>query len=96
MTHNSFSSDLDKNVPILHYSDSGIASWYDVAVAVSEIAFKKGLIKKMANIKPIVSSQYPTKALRPSYSVLETNLTKKILKLNNLNWRDSLVKELCP
>ena len=90
-------SNLGKIFPrISQFTDDGIASWYDVAIAISEIAFKNGLIKKMAHIKPIVSSQYPTKALRPSYSVLETNLTKKILKLKNLNWRDSLIKELCP
>ena len=90
-------SDLGKMFPrISQFTDNGIASWYDVAVAVSEIAFKKGLIKKMALIKPIVSSQYPTKATRPAYSVLESNLTKKILKLKKLNWRDALIEEFYP
>ena len=90
-------SDMGKKFPkISQFTDNGIASWYDVAVAVSEIAFKKGLIKKMALIKPIVSSQYPTKAIRPAYSVLESKLTKKILKLKKLNWRDALIEEFYP
>tara|TARA_S200000501_G_scaffold378301_1_gene440257 strand:- start:361 stop:1248 length:888 start_codon:yes stop_codon:yes gene_type:complete len=90
-------SDLGKKFPrISQFTDNGIASWYDVAVAVSEIAFKKGLIKKMALIKPIFSSQYTTKALRPSYSVLESALTKKILKLKKLSWRDALIEEFGP
>tara|TARA_Y100000991_G_scaffold171064_1_gene132797 strand:+ start:60 stop:947 length:888 start_codon:yes stop_codon:yes gene_type:complete len=89
-------SNLGKIFPkISQFTDDGIASWYDVAVAVSEISFKKGLIKKMAYIKPIVSSQYSTKALRPSYSVLDSSLTKKILKIKKLNWRDALIEELC-
>ena len=90
-------SGLGKIFPrISQFADDGIASWYDVAIAVSQIAFKNGLIKKMAHIKPIISSQYPTKALRPSYSVLESNLTKKILELKKLNWRDALIQEFYP
>ena len=50
----------------------------------------------MTDIKSIFSSQYPTKAHRLSYSVLELNLTKEILKLKKLNWRDTLIDELFP
>ena len=78
---------------ITQFTDNGIASWYDVAVAVSDLAFKKGIINKLATIKPIFSSQYPTAALRPSYSVLDSNATRKILNLKKINWRDSLIEE---
>ncbi len=92
---NNYYSNLGKIFPkISQFTDDGIASWYDVAVAVSQIAFKKGLIKKMAYIKPILSSEYSTRAVRPSYSVLDSSLTKKILKLKQLNWRDALIEEL--
>ena len=57
---------------------------------------KTRLKKPIHYIKPIISSQYPTKALRPSYSVLESNLTKKILELKKLNWRDALIQEFYP
>ncbi len=77
------------------YTDNGIASWYDVAIEVGQIAFKKGLIKKIASVKPIFSYEYPTDAVRPSYSVLESNQTKEILKLEKIDWRDSLFEEFC-
>ncbi len=78
---------------ISQFTDGGIASWYDVAEAVGEIAIKKGLIDKLAFIKPIYSSEFPTEALRPSYSVLESNQTKEILNFKNVHWRNSLMHE---
>ena len=78
---------------ISHFSDNGIASWYDVALAVGEISIKMGFINKLAVVNPILSSQYPTEAMRPSYSVLESNLTKEILNLKKIHWRESLIKE---
>lgn len=78
---------------ISQFTDGGIASWYDVAEAVGEIAIKKGLIDKLAFIKPIYSSEFPTEAQRPSYSVLESNQTKEILNFKNVHWRNSLMHE---
>ena len=87
-------SKLGKLFPkISHFTDDGIASWYDVAVAVGEIAIKKGLINKLAYVKPITSSKYSTEALRPMYSVLDSNETKEILKLKKIHWRNSLIQE---
>ena len=45
--------------PILHWSDAGAASWYDVAVTVSELSLELGLLEQMAVVKPI------TTAIRP-------------------------------
>ena len=83
-----------KIFPIIsQFTDNGIASWYDVAVAVGEIAIKKGLINKLAFVKPIYSSEFLTEAIRPSYSVLESNQTKEILKFKKCSPRDSLMRE---
>ena len=73
------------------FSNSGIASWYDVAVAISEIGLQTGLIKKTSKIIPVESYEYPTIAARPKYSVLESNQTKKIININNIHWRKALV-----
>ena len=78
---------------ISHFSDNGIASWYDIAIAVGEIAIKMGFINKLAIINPIFSSQYQTEAIRPPYSVLESDSTKEILKLEKIHWTKSLIKE---
>ncbi len=51
---------------IYNYSNSGVCSWYDLAKAALEIA---GIACK---VRPIPTSQYPTPAKRPSYSVLDT------------------------
>ena len=79
---------------IYHYSDAGIASWYDLAIAIGEISEELGLIKKAAKVIPIPSSCYPTKALRPNFSVLDCSSTYKLLGLEPLHWRSSLYELL--
>ena len=77
---------------IIQFSNNGIASWYDVAIAINEIGFRTGLIKKNCSILPIESKDYPTAAKRPSYSVLNTNEIQKIINFRNLHWREALNK----
>ncbi|MDR2407875.1 MAG: dTDP-4-dehydrorhamnose reductase [Bacteroidales bacterium] len=72
---------------IYHYSNEGIASWYDFA---SEIMF---LGKRTCNIIPISTQQYPTPAIRPYYSVLDKQKIKSHFKITIPCWRDSL--EVC-
>ncbi len=79
---------------IYHYSDAGIASWYDLAIAIGEISEELGLIKKAAKVIPIPSSCYPTKALRPTFSVLDCSSTYQLLGLEPLHWRSSLYELL--
>ena len=82
-----------KNVsPVLHWSDAGVASWYDVAYAISEFGESFNLIKKAANIVPVKSSEYPTIAVRPSFSVLDISDTILEIGQSPLNWRHELMK----
>jgi dTDP-4-dehydrorhamnose reductase len=60
---------------IVHYTDSGVASWYDFAVAIQEEALALGLLKVAVPISPIPASQYPTPARRPGFSVLDKATT---------------------
>ena len=78
----------------MHWCDSGIASWYDIAVAVGEIGIELGLIDNMAEVNPIKSIYYPTPAKRPTFSVLDNDLTQKFLNLKSIHWRKSMVNFL--
>ena len=88
------SSDKIKIPNLCHYSDAGIASWYDLAVAIGEISEEIGLIKKAAKVTPIPSSSYSTKAQRPNFSVLDCSATYNLLDLEPTHWRISLYKLL--
>lgn len=57
---------------ILHVTDNGVASWYDFAVAIAEEAVALGLLPTLPMVSPIFTEDYPTAAVRPSYSVLDT------------------------
>lgn len=58
---------------VYHWSDYGVASWYDFAVAIQEIAFDNKLLAKKIPIKPLPASSYPTPAARPSFSLLNAS-----------------------
>lgn len=71
---------------IYHYSNEGVASWYDFAKAI----FDEAEIEIRLN--PIKTEQYPTPAERPNYSVLDKTKIKGELEINIPYWRDSLKK----
>ena len=80
-----------KKLPfILHWSDAGVASWFDISVAVGEIAKELGINKKEANVLPINTLDYPTPAQRPKYSLLNTQNTSNLLDINPIHWRKNL------
>lgn len=84
---------------VLHFTDAGVASWYDFAVAIYEEARALGLIQQDVLITPISTEQYPTPARRPSYSVLDSRRTIEQLTLRPVHWRTNLrkvLKELAP
>ena len=75
---------------ILHWSDAGVASWFDLAVAVGEIAEELKIIRKKAIVNPIYTIDYPTPARRPKYSVLNTRKTSNLLGVFPNHWRKNL------
>lgn len=75
---------------VLHYTDSGVASWYDFAVAIYEEARSLGLITNTVSIVPIGTDQYPTPARRPHYSVLDKRASLARLQMTPPHWRASL------
>jgi dTDP-4-dehydrorhamnose reductase len=75
---------------ILHFTDAGAASWYDFAVAIYEEAQALGLVANTVDIQPIRTSEYPTPARRPSYSVLDVFATYEALGVTPVHWRTNL------
>jgi len=78
--------------PILHWCDAGAASWYDFAVAIGELGVERGVLEASALVQPITTADYPTPALRPSYSLLECTGTRLALALPPRHWRDALAE----
>ena len=62
--------------PVLHWSDAGAASWFDVAVAVGELAQELGLLLQPVPVNPLTTVEYPLPAERPSYSLLDCSSTR--------------------
>jgi len=69
---------------IYHYSNEGVISWYDFAVAI------KTLTGSGCHINPIPTSAYPTPARRPAYSVFDTNKIKSSWNLVIKDWQSRL------
>ena len=79
---------------ILHWCDSGITSWFDVAIAIGEIGKELGLLKKQAEVIPTITSEYKTLAKRPSFSLLNCKSTFNLLSVKQTYWRKSIYKIL--
>ncbi len=75
---------------IFHWSDSGIASWYDFACVISGKAAASGILKSSPAIIPINTEDYPAPARRPAYSVLDKKATGDALGLIPPHWQDNL------
>ena len=69
---------------ICHFSNEGVTSWYDFACAIMEMS---GL---SCAVRPIESAEYPTRAARPAYSVLNKAKIKKDFGLSIPHWTDGL------
>ncbi|WP_019832290.1 dTDP-4-dehydrorhamnose reductase [Sphingomonas sp. PR090111-T3T-6A] len=75
---------------IHHYTDAGVASWYDFAVAIQEEALALGLLPTAVPIVPIATADFPTPATRPAYSVLDKRDTYAALGGPAPHWRVQL------
>lgn len=77
-----------------HFTNSGVASWYDLAVAIFAEAELLGFPLKIERVLPITTADYPTPAQRPAYSVLSKVKITEILGVYPPHWRESLRKML--
>ncbi|NEO21511.1 dTDP-4-dehydrorhamnose reductase [Moorena sp. SIO4A5] len=75
---------------IYHFTNSGVTSWYDFAVAIFEEAKLLGFPLKLQRVVPITTPEYPTPAQRPAYSVLSNQKISQTLGTYPPHWRQSL------
>lgn len=75
---------------IYHFTNSGVASWYDFAVAIFEEARALGVPLKCDRVVPITTEDYPTPATRPAYSVLSCQKISTVLGACPQHWRQAL------
>jgi dTDP-4-dehydrorhamnose reductase len=75
---------------IYHWTDLGVASWYDFAVAIQDEALERGLLKRAVPIVSIATSEYPTRARRPAFSVLDAKATRDVVAAPAMHWRHNL------
>jgi dTDP-4-dehydrorhamnose reductase len=75
---------------VFHWSDAGVASWYDFAVAIAEDAATMGLLPTTVEVAPIATAEYPTPARRPAFSVLDKRATVAALAITPVHWRRNL------
>ena len=71
---------------IYHFANEGVCSWYDFAVKIMDLA---GL---NCRVYPIQTQEYPTRAIRPAYSVLDKEKIKSVYNLSIPRWEESLEK----
>jgi dTDP-4-dehydrorhamnose reductase len=78
------SENISKKGNLYHYSNEGVASWYDFAISIMELG------RENCKVKPIQTKDYPTLAKRPQYSVLNKSKIKTDFDIDIPYWRDSL------
>lgn len=78
---------MNGNEGIYHYSNEGVCSWFDFTKIIAELAGNT-----QCDIQPCHSSEFPSKVVRPSYSVLDKTKFKETFGLKVPYWTDSLKK----
>ena len=74
----------------MHFSDSGICTWFDVAKTIYEYASKKNLIANNLIINPVDSDFLNLKAKRPIFSLLNSQETYDLVAFTPSHWRKSI------
>lgn len=75
---------------IYHWTDLGVATWYDFAVAIQDEALARGLLSRAVPVIPIPTSAYPTPATRPTFSVLDPASARSVISFPAQHWRHNL------
>jgi dTDP-4-dehydrorhamnose reductase len=75
---------------VFHWTDAGVASWYDFAVAIQEEACAAGLLHRTIPVQPVSTKQYPTPAKRPAFSVLDKTDLAAATGIQPRHWRACL------
>jgi dTDP-4-dehydrorhamnose reductase len=75
---------------IYHWTDAGAATWCEFARAIADEASALGLVDRSVDVIPITTRDYPTAAMRPKYSLLDTRSTTALTGIVPRDWRARL------
>lgn len=70
---------------IYHYCNEGVINWYEFAQAICEISGNH------SKINPISTSEYPTPAIRPGYTAMDTKKIQTTFEMSSKKWKESLI-----
>jgi dTDP-4-dehydrorhamnose reductase len=76
---------------LYHYCDGGVVSWFEFAHAIFRTAVKVGLLDKLPSMEAVRSAEYPQKARRPAYSVLDTSAIQLAFGIEKAGLEESLL-----
>ena len=77
-----------------HWTDAGVASWYDYAVAVAEDGVALGLLPDSVQVVPVTTADYPLVAARPAYGLLAKEATIAVFGTSPPHWRVNVRKSM--
>lgn len=75
---------------VYHYTNGGETNWHGFAVAIRNEALRRGILDRETEVHAITTSEYPTKAARPSYSVLAKERIARVAGVVVPPWEDGL------
>jgi len=76
---------------LLHFTDAGVASWYDVACCVLDTVRKAGRLPPGVGVDPVDSAAFPRPARRPRVSILDTHSTRALIDWTPPHWHDGVI-----
>lgn len=77
-----------------HWTDAGVASWYDYAVAVAEEGVALNLLPVSVNVVPVTTADYPLPAARPAYGVMAKEATIEAFGMSPPHWHTNVRKSI--
>lgn len=77
---------------IYHYTDSGETTWFEFAQAIERLGRESGLLSRPCAVEALTTAQYPTKTIRPAYSVLGKEKILRDYGIRPPAWRESLAQ----
>ena len=83
-----------ENYGIYHYTNNGSTNWYEFARAIYAQGKELGIVDNQCSILPISTGEYPTKACRPAFSVLNRSKIESELNITIPEWSDALERFL--
>lgn len=75
---------------IYHFSNTPATTWYGFACEIFKQAVAAGVLEKAPVVNPIKTSDYPTPAKRPAWSVMDCTKINKLAKLSDLKWSNQI------